>query len=137
MSGKCRPSLREKTLYNVDRCNLSQTDKDCIKAVFELTEKQKAEIESIYRKVNGEINILLAERDVAKQEVNRLSVMVIELQKQLKTAKAEAVKEFAERLKAEYADFDEKYETILPENINKTIDDLLAEAPNGEITKNE
>lgn len=35
MSGKCRPSLRAKTLENVKRCNLSQTDKNCIQAVFE------------------------------------------------------------------------------------------------------
>ena len=35
MSGKCRPSLRKKTLENVKRSNLSQTDKDCIVAVFE------------------------------------------------------------------------------------------------------
>lgn len=35
MPGKCRPSLRAKTLENVKRCNLSQTDKDCIQAVFE------------------------------------------------------------------------------------------------------
>ena len=35
MSGKCRPSLRAKTLENVKRSKLSQTDKDCIQAVFE------------------------------------------------------------------------------------------------------
>ncbi len=35
MPGKCRPSLLAKTLENVMRANLSQTDKDCIKAVFE------------------------------------------------------------------------------------------------------
>lgn len=35
MPGKCRPSLRKKTLDNVMCSNLSQTDKDCIKAVFE------------------------------------------------------------------------------------------------------
>ena len=35
MSGKTRPSLIKKTLENVKRCNLSQTDKDCIQAVFE------------------------------------------------------------------------------------------------------
>ena len=35
MPGKCRPSLRKKTLDNVMRSTLSQTDKDCIKAVFE------------------------------------------------------------------------------------------------------
>ena len=35
MSGKCRPSLRPKTLENVGRSNLSTTDKECIRAVFE------------------------------------------------------------------------------------------------------
>ena len=35
MSGKCRPHLIRKTLENVNRCKLSQTDKDCINAVFE------------------------------------------------------------------------------------------------------
>ena len=40
MSGKARPSLRAKTLENVKRSNLSQTDKDCIQAVFKLAEKQ-------------------------------------------------------------------------------------------------
>ncbi len=41
MPGKCRPSLRAKTLENVKRCNLSQTDKDCIQAVFERFTPQK------------------------------------------------------------------------------------------------
>ena len=35
MSGKARPSLLKKTLENVKRCNLSQSDKDCSRAVFE------------------------------------------------------------------------------------------------------
>lgn len=35
MSGKARPSLRRKTLENVRFCNLSDTDKKCIYAVFE------------------------------------------------------------------------------------------------------
>lgn len=34
MSGKCRPSLRKKTLENVMRSNLSNTDKECIAEVF-------------------------------------------------------------------------------------------------------
>lgn len=35
MSGKARPSLRAKTLYNVSHySDLSQTDKDCIAEVF-------------------------------------------------------------------------------------------------------
>ena len=45
MPGKARPSLRAKTLYNVERSNLTKTDKECIKAVFtmyeELTEQFK------------------------------------------------------------------------------------------------
>ena len=40
MSGKARPSLRAKTLLNVDYSNLSMTDKKCIHAVFELAEKK-------------------------------------------------------------------------------------------------
>lgn len=35
MPSKARPSLRAKTLKNVERSNLSTTDKECIKAVFE------------------------------------------------------------------------------------------------------
>lgn len=38
MPGKCRPSLRAKTLENVMRSNLSVTDKECIKAVFDLND---------------------------------------------------------------------------------------------------
>ena len=45
MSGKCRPSLRAKTLENVKRSNLSQTDKNCIEAVFDkLTPKKPTDI---------------------------------------------------------------------------------------------
>ena len=38
MAGKCRPSLRAKTLDNVMRSNLSVTDKECIKAVFDFND---------------------------------------------------------------------------------------------------
>ena len=34
MPGKARPSLRHKTLENVERSNLSTTDKKCIETVF-------------------------------------------------------------------------------------------------------
>ena len=34
MPGKARPSLRHKTLENVERSNLSITDKKCIATVF-------------------------------------------------------------------------------------------------------
>ena len=35
MSGKSRPSLVKKTLENLKYCNLSPTDKDCIKTALE------------------------------------------------------------------------------------------------------
>lgn len=39
MPGKMRPSLRAKTLLNVDLSNLSLTDKECIHRVFEKFEE--------------------------------------------------------------------------------------------------
>ena len=48
MSGKCRPSLRAKTLENVNRSKLSQTDKDCIQAVFERFIPKKPKYKSEY-----------------------------------------------------------------------------------------
>ena len=48
MSGKCRPSLRAKTLENVKRSKLSQTDKDCIQAVFERFMPKKLNYKSEY-----------------------------------------------------------------------------------------
>ncbi len=50
MPGKCRPSLRAKTLDNVMRSNLSTTDKECIKAVFDLNDVlQRREVEPVVR----------------------------------------------------------------------------------------
>lgn len=50
MPGKCRPSLRAKTLENVMRSNLSTTDKECIKAVFDLNDVlQRREVEPVVR----------------------------------------------------------------------------------------
>lgn len=56
MTGKCRPSLRAKTLANVKRCSLSQTDKDCIQAVFERFTPKKPNIHG-YRE-GREINTI-------------------------------------------------------------------------------
>ena len=41
MPGKCRPSLREKTIENVRRSSLSKTDKECIEAVFARVGEEK------------------------------------------------------------------------------------------------
>lgn len=47
MAGKCRPSLRRKTLEHLKWCNLSQTDKDCITEVFKRYEEAQVEIERL------------------------------------------------------------------------------------------
>lgn len=41
MAGKARPSLRAKTLANVERSNLSNTDKECIRVVFKRIEDEE------------------------------------------------------------------------------------------------
>lgn len=79
MSGKIRPSLREKTLYNVERCDLSQTDKNCIKQVFNKFEEQQAEIERL--RIPSVEDLII----FTKWHNNKI--------------KAKAVKEFADRLK--------------------------------------
>lgn len=47
MAGKCRPSLRPKTMENVMRSSLCTTDKTCIKAMFERVELLENEIKAI------------------------------------------------------------------------------------------
>lgn len=42
MPGKARPSLRAKVLYNVEHSSLNKTDKECIKAVFEMIDDNMA-----------------------------------------------------------------------------------------------
>ena len=96
MGGKCRPSLRAKTLENVKRCNLSETDKDCIKAVFELAEQQQAEIEW-----------LETEKDnLIKTYAECATVLV---------------KEFAERVKDIYSNrsFDERIDNLVKEMVGE------------------
>ena len=58
MSGKCRPSLRAKTLENVKRCNLSETDKDCIEAVFKEFERLKEMAEKMLIDIPKEGNYI-------------------------------------------------------------------------------
>ena len=53
MAGKCRPSLRAKTLENVNHSNLSQTNKDCIAEVFKRYEALEAEIERLQTEIDN------------------------------------------------------------------------------------
>ncbi len=96
---------------------------DLINRLQAENEQLKREIESLesIQEISPEAKHFV---DTKANKVISLLNEVIKSQDQIK---AEAYKEFAERLKSEYADFDKKYEVILPENLNKAIDDLLKE----------
>ena len=118
MSGKSRPSLREKTLYNVERCNLSNTDKKCIKKVFETFEKQQAELEDLFYKLDGVMHQYIdsyEENEVLKAEIDNLNKKIKQIYKnyfacikdgkvigyvkfEFEKAEAKAVKEFVKKL---------------------------------------
>ena len=121
MSGKCRPCLRKKTLENVFHCNLSKTDKECIYAVFDLVDSQKAEIERLNKANTSVVEHLKKSR------------------RQLKTAKSEAIKEFAERLKEKaetetYIDYlpngnsyEYEYKTVDVDDINNLVKEMVGD----------
>ena len=102
MSGKCRPSLRAKTLLNVARSNLSTADKKCIHAVFALADEQKAEIERLQKE-----NQLLLDNHPANTHRNCVVInngviytkTLDDCAKFLTDVSSEAVKEFALELK--------------------------------------
>lgn len=104
MSGKARPSLRAKALENVNRSNLSNTDKECIQAVFELAEKQKAEIDMLN---------------------NNISIMVATMSNSTKVTKAEVYRECIEKVKAEINKH--SYGVLHKTVINFKLDNLLKE----------
>lgn len=54
MPGKARKSLRTKTIQNVKRSTLSETDKKCIIEVFERYEKMTSIIEELKEELNCE-----------------------------------------------------------------------------------
>lgn len=68
MSGKCRPHLRKKTLENVKRSALSQTDKNCIEAVFERF-KPKKPIISVFNVLCPQCN-----HDLGKERAKREAI---------------------------------------------------------------
>lgn len=86
MSGKTRPSLRQKILENVKHSNLSETDKKCIEEVFKQYEE-----------------MLMNTREISCDDCHREYIF----EKYIKSGRAEhyrasikseAYKEFAERL---------------------------------------
>ena len=60
MPGKARPSLRSKTIANVWRSNLSDTDKACIEEVFERYEQLQKEA-TMCRHRPTDVELLLRE----------------------------------------------------------------------------
>jgi hypothetical protein len=83
MSGKTRPSQRAKVLSNVDYSNLSHTDKKFIHDMFALAEKQQATI------------------DRYEEDIERLRTAFIQEVTDRDDAKAEAIKEFADKVHTE------------------------------------
>lgn len=86
MSGKARPSLRQKTLENVKRSNLSETDKKCIEEVF----KRYEEMLMNTREISCDDCHLeyIFEKYIKGGRANHYRASI----------KSEAYKEFAERL---------------------------------------
>ncbi len=79
MPGKARPSLIHKTLGNVERCNLSNTDKKCIQEVFARYETQQAEIEN-YKQIAEYQQSVSMDRHFEilrlKEEIKRLENLI-------------------------------------------------------------
>lgn len=112
MSGKCRASLRAKTLENVKRSLLSQADKNCIAEVFARFEKAHSEIDRLttieeeHRKQNGELRIEVERltKELAGKEKTFIAIAKASsaLPHAISTLEAEArsevIKEFVERV---------------------------------------
>ena len=100
MAGKCRPSLREKTLEIVRHSNLSQTNKDCIAEVFKRYEEAQAAIEGLEK----EYDRLFKEKLQQQAEIERLKKLLDDncdrcIERERAKGRTEAITEFAERLK--------------------------------------
>ena len=90
MPGKCRPTLREKTLENVKLCNLSQTDKECIAEVFKAYENEIALKELCADVIRHQ-----------KEEIERLETEKDNLIKTYAECQKAFLKEYIDELKAE------------------------------------
>lgn len=152
MSGKCRPSLRRKTLENVKRCNLSETDKDCIEAVFkeferlnEMTEKMLINIpnegnyiEILGHKIDGFDSFesfceylkkyAELEETVNRQqaEIERLQIEKDNLIKTYAECATVLVKEFAERV-LDLFPADKNFTTISRFTVRQILKEMVGE----------
>lgn len=115
----------EKELYHADYHDLDYEDNvpvSLLKNAYTLIIRQQAEIEKLKKKDeeypfkcivgnNSEIH------SKTMKDYDRL----------ISDISAEAIKEFAEKLKDGYSDIDERYEVILYDNLVCAIDDLVDE----------
>ena len=116
--------------WQVKEINRLQAENERLKDILIKLRELHDRAKGIIVTQNGEIERLkdeLLESNIEIAELYKCKFSADDVAQNIIRAKAEARKEFAERIKAEYSDFDEKHEVILPENINKTIDDVLKE----------
>lgn len=108
MNKSCKKCLYRYTAKSINsNCNLH-------KDILDLINRQKAEIEDLNAKFRHSaemVDILNDACDIKNKEIERLQYVheknissIATLHKKLKTAKAEAVREFAEKIKATFPD---------------------------------
>ena len=145
----CRSSTSN---ANCGKCPYSEHEEDCIAFLcadaFDLINRTKAKEKHYRQKVQNQrvtINSLECKIDRQKAEIERLQgavqewvdgkclsqkhlLMIGKLQNEIETAKAEAIKEFAERLKAEADGYDFCGDGIIYQMVDTDdIDNLVKE----------
>lgn len=108
-----------------------------IKNALALINRQKAQIEALRKEKNKLMDAQMflaktsdeqqAEIEKLQEAIDEQDIEIAQLYKRIDKAKAEARKEFAERLLSCYEGFDETNEVILFENLVKAIEDTKKE----------
>ena len=110
-----------KALEDYKNSKILQTENGVISIgdILDLIKRQKAEIERLRE---------LLSIPIAEEDEDWFSSPPLKTPEQIKS---EAIKEFAERLKAEYVDFDELHEEIRHDNLILAVDNLVKEMTEG------
>ena len=118
--------LKEQYQEQVKKCPYPE-----LKPIAKQTYEDNKKAFDIAIKAIEEFNRLQAENERLKNHIQEGINLAKDIPEMVSLAKAEAYKEFAERLLLCYEDFDEINEVILLENLVKAIDDLLKEMEGG------
>ena len=110
------------TSSDPNNLNCQPTTKLC-KEALDLINRQQTEIDTMKDTMAKLLNTLERANKYGLGADERIEQLKIELEK----AKSEAVREFAERLKAEYKGIDETYHQIFYSSLVSTIDNLVKE----------